>query len=466
MRLLSIRPGLLALVGGLLTPPVFAIPQNITYFCQYYDTAPACEQQRFSCTGCHTIPPQLNVYGGDLRAALQEFPDYEISDDFFAAYLSQGLQAIADQDSDADGSSNADEISQGTAPYDANDQPDPPIEPIPVYDPLLAYKRIELLFCGQLPEANQLRSLAKQLSQDPKQVTSTLHARLDTCLQSDYWLNQALPKMADPKIRPNRSIGAEGNPFVIGDYRYDYRLFVHILSGDRDIRDLLLADYHIDEQGQRVYATIPDQKVKDRIVVGNGQPLVASKRAGLATTQWFISTNTMFALLPRNTASQVYRAYLGLDIAKSEGLFPVANEPRDVDQKGVSAPACAVCHSTLDPLSYSFANLNGLDQSANDPLYPGVGTYNPRRSPWENQGYLFGEPVNDLTQWMQVAANSQPFKTNLIAMIYTNLMGKLPDSPHLQREFDELSQYWPQVNYQFNGMLHRFIDTLAFGGQI
>jgi hypothetical protein len=53
-------------------------------------------------------------------------------------------------------------------------------------------------------------------------------------------------------------------------------------------------------------------------------------------------------------------SYLGLDIAKQEGLYSVASEPQDYDAKGVTAKECAACHATLDPLTYPFRNYNGI----------------------------------------------------------------------------------------------------------
>ena len=71
-------------------------------------------------------------------------------------------------------------------------------------------------------------------------------------------------------------------------------------------------------------------------------------------------SNTMFTSIPRTTAAQAYRAFLGYDIAKLEGLWPVAGEPADYDNKGVGAPACAGCHATLDPLTYPFSRYEGI----------------------------------------------------------------------------------------------------------
>jgi len=77
----------------------------------------------------------------------------------------------------------------------------------------------------------------------------------------------------------------------------------------------------------------------------------------MLTTRWFLAKNTMLTPVPRTTAAQAYRAYLGYDIAKLEGLQPVAGEPVDYDRKRVTAEQCAVCHSTLDPLSYPFSSV-------------------------------------------------------------------------------------------------------------
>lgn len=32
------------------------------------------------------------------------------------------------------------------------------------------------------------------------------------------------------------------------DYAWDYRLFAYIMTGDRDVRDLLVADYHVEQR--------------------------------------------------------------------------------------------------------------------------------------------------------------------------------------------------------------------------
>ena len=124
----------------------------------------------------------------------------------------------------------------------------------------------------------------------------------------------------------------------------------------------------------------------------------------------------MFTALPRTTAAQAYRSYLGLDIAKSEGLIPPDGEVLvDYDDKGIEAAECAVCHTTLDPLSYPFSRYWGI--AANQ-----TGTYNVDRMTLLNpaiegsgirdvpeSGFLLGQPVSDLVEWSNVAANSDAF---------------------------------------------------------
>ena len=125
---------------------------------------------------------------------------------------------------------------------------------------------------------------------------------------------------------------------------------------------------------------------------------------------------------PRNAASQAYRGYLGLDIAKQEGLYPIANEPRDYDGKGVTQALCQQCHATLDPLSYPFRNYNGL---TDDPNATGTQLlqYYPQRiekifageapniSQIPESGFIMGKPVSSVKEWATVAANSDAFYT-------------------------------------------------------
>lgn len=403
-----------------------------------------------SCNTCHNSPPSLNPYGADVKRNLAGS---------IAETLIHSLDQVAALDSDGDGVTNIDEIMNQGRPGDASVSP--VIKASLSYDPVQALKRIKGIYCGDsagFDELQMIRSAA-----EPKAL---LHETLSTCLKSTFWNNEALFRLADKKIQPLAAIGFGGN-VVIADYRYDYRLFSYVLSDDHDVRELLTAQYHIDSKGNRVEGTIGREEslqFGSRIVLGGGQPLEPSRRAGMMTTQWFLTFYTMFSELPRNTASQAYREYLGMDIAKSEGLMPVVNEPRDVDNRNVAQPACAVCHSTLDPLAYSFSAYSGIEGNTSGILFNSSGTYNPSRTNYEADGHILGEPVADLLDWADKAKNSEAFSRNIAKMMFTQAMRRDPAIAELT-DFDSLWQGLPADGYSVNKMLHRFIDTLTFGGR-
>ncbi len=448
-----------------------ALPSGPRVFCDLYPDAPDCRGVVVSCAQCHDgAPPALNVYGADLDAALYEAdPGFDLAQ--FDAELPAALAAVEGDDSDGDGPSNLEEIMLGTLPGDANSHPAAPAPappaatlPNPYYsvgewDAAVALKRVGSVFCGTSPTYEDMAALRD--APDPREV---VHARLSECLDGDYWRSEALHRLADNKIRPLKVVGADGD-VVLADYEWDYRLFSYVLTGDRDARDLLLADYHIDENGNRVSFVVREPfSLSSPLRIGTGQPVQPARRAGMITTQWFLVMNTMFSRLPRTTAAQAYRAYLGQDIAKSEGLHPVEGEPRDVDHKGVSQPACAACHSTLDPLAYSFSTYNGIDLS-NPLLLPftnPLGAYNPLRTPWGGDGVLLDQPVSDLVAWAQVAANSDEFKRNLALMFFRAAVGRDP-GPDDQDQLAALWNAMPEDNYSANKLIHRIVDTDAFG---
>ena len=171
----------------------------------------------------------------------------------------------------------------------------------------------------------------------------------------------------------------------------------------------------------------------------------------------------MFAQLPRTTAAQAYRAYLGKDLAKGEGIVPVAGEPRDVDGANVAQGECAVCHSTLDPLAYSFSTYTGIDPIQAF-LFNTIGTYDDGRTPWEGDGVIFGQRVNDLMEWIQVAIATDEFKQKIATDVWFQALDSAP-KPHEQDEYQKLWQAMPQDNYSVNKLIHRFVDTVAFGGR-
>ncbi|MBC7659297.1 MAG: hypothetical protein H7249_06270 [Chitinophagaceae bacterium] len=419
--------------------------------CKKYPTSTYCDSEVNSCKTCHSTSPALNLYGEDIRVHLGGPVD---------TASEAAMVSIEAADSDGDGVTNLDELLKKGAPGNAAIKPSAAVDL--VYDPFLALKRLKAIYCGQSLTYDLAQKLAA--TADPKAL---LHAELTACLASAYWKDEALARLADKKIQPLAAVGYNGN-VVIADFRWDYRLFTYIMSNDRDARDLLAAQYHVDESGKRVEGRqgrgqLP-QIFGSRIVIAGGQPLVPERRAGMITTQWFLSFYTMFAPLPRNTASQAYREYLGMDIAKGEGLQPIPNEPRDVDARNVKQPACAVCHSTLDPLSYAFSTYSGIETSVLNILENNSGTYNAGREPWEAQGYLMSKPVKSLLEWADQARNSDPFKQNIARMMFRQAMSR-DALPHEQEEFDAMWKSMPADMYSINKLVHRLIDTKAFGGR-
>ncbi len=438
------------LATSLASATVFATTEATTIFCQKYAAAEACTNETVSCNVCHAGPPSLNEYGQDLKNNTQGE---------FNANLYEALEKIKDLDSDGDGVSNEEEIKFAGHPGNEEVKPAKDIEL--VYDREQAFRRMKVIFCGRPATYADMQAL--QAANDAK---AFMHTSLDACLSSPYWTEEALHRIADKRIQPLSTIGFGGN-VVIGDYRFDYRLFSYIMSGDRDVRELLSADYHIDANGNKIQGLVDREEafqLGERIVIAGGQPLEVGRRAGMITTQWFLSNNTMFAPLPRNTASQAYRAYLGLDLAKGEGIQPVANEPRDVDNKNIAQPDCAVCHSTLDPLAYSFASYNGIEIGIGLLFGNPIGTYDESRTDWGADGVIFGKPVNDLLQWAEVARNSDAFKKNTVHMIFEHALSRDP-LPHEAAEYKALWQGLAKDGYSVNKMIHRFVETTAFGGR-
>ena len=189
----------------------------------------------------------------------------------------------------------------------------------------------------------------------------------------------------------------------------------------------------------------------------------------MLTTQWFLGLNTMFSAMPRTTAAQAYRAYLGADISAGEGLRPVDGEPTDVDNKGVDAAGCAGCHSTLDPLTYPFSRYNGFFafNYAAERMNGFTRTDGPRVNQTPEHGILLGKPVKDLLEWGQVAANSDPFAKKVVLDYWKLLIGREPDVQaadqteyaHLWRGLKSKEAY----DYRVEKMLHALILTNAYG---
>lgn len=484
-----------------------AMPEAPSLLCEALPESADCMGRVPDCQLCHvsTFPPSWNDFGLAIQAALPRLST-------FADELPEVLRGLEHADSDGDGASNLDELTKGTLPGSASSVPVAAVEeteaprgsvPNPDYDvghhdAAFAYRRVSVLYCGHSPSYEEMRAFDDETVSAEARRT-LLHERLEVCLDSDYWQREALMRLADDRIRPIRNLGTDsqvvitipletlnGSPQLrsaMGDYNYDYRLWVHALTGNRDARDLLLAQYFVEESPDGTWTTtesvIPN--VRDD-VTASGQLLEKPYRAGMLSTMWFITRNTMFAQLPRTTAAAAYRAYLGADISKMQGLLPVAGEPDDIDNKGVANPRCAVCHSTLDPLAYAFASYNGFEFNQDPAVvadlfltgnfreFSRFGIYNPDRpkakmpswSPAEQQPVLLGQKVDNLIQFAQVAADSDEFARNLAKIFFSHALTREPDAADLA-ELNTLWQNLPSDQFSANKLIHRLVDTLAFG---
>ncbi|MCS7026150.1 MAG: hypothetical protein NZV14_15215 [Bryobacteraceae bacterium] len=452
--------------------------------CQSYGKTKTCEGGPPACTLCHSVAPARNAFGQQVSEHLAVSVPRPLTDQQFLQAIQTALKAIERMDADKDGVDNLSEIEQGSHPADAASQPLAPgcsAQQISAssrsrwnvcrYDPVFAFRRIHLDFCGTSPSWAEVAEFSK-LVRDRRQWEPALARQLDRCLSSRYWLGKdgVVWNLANPKIRPIDSVksGPDSGPVPLADYYFDYDLFTWANSGDRDVRDLLLAQYFVKRVSDNPpsFRVLSEEELK-KLPLGSGQNVPPAKRAGMLTTRWFTTVNTMFTAIPRTTAAQAYRAYLGFDISHMEGLHPVPNEPAEYDRKGVTAPTCAFCHSTLDPLAYPFSRYNGIFRNdfAPDRLKSFVRIEGPDVVRTPEKGVLFGKEVKDLLEFAQVAANSPEFARNVVRDYWKLLIGREPQAQD-QPEFGAL---WrglmdPQkFNYRVEKMLHALVLTEAYG---
>ena len=456
-----------------------ARPTGPGYFCDTYADTSTCAGRGTTCLTCHTSTspeaPDWNDFG---YAIIEQLGLAEVDFDEPGA-VRTALQAIEGNDSDADGLTNLEEIVLGTLPGDGRSfftAPPPGVgDPNPSYDvgtwdPKFALRRAVTAYCGRSPRIDELEATASR---------DDVHEKLDECLQSPFWLGEGLSRLADEKIRPiDLSVS----------FLWDYRLWRYVMTGDRDVRDVLLADYYVREASPNVLTEVQDvvndanactadsecafdhvcraEAPRICLYASQGQALPQSERAGMLGTVWFHFINTMFSAMPRTTAAHAMRSYLGMDIARQQGIAPIVDEPLDVDAKGVQQEECAQCHSTLDPATYVFAKYRGIEgggpPSAFDPNRPiGLGLWTPSTEP---QGMLLGQPVSTLRDWAQVAAASDEFKHNMARLLFEHALGR-PPGPQDKEEFDALWPSWSsiEVGYNANEFIHKLVDTDAFG---
>lgn len=431
---------------------------------------------------CHTqTPPILNVYGEQLKTVLLPDKARPLSHDDFTAGLKEAMQKIADLDADGDGVSNIQEIKEGYLPADKNNTPSSgpvacdPSQGTCGYDPVHAYKKVSQDFCGQMLTYEKLQSFRQ--SDDKRTQIKEL---LATCLDSKFWMgkNGALWSLAHKKIRPAKyaKSGEDGGAFPVSDYYEDYHLFAYSQTDNHDARLVLTAQFYVDrkEEGEKtIYTTRENPLPPDENQLG-GQAfgtVPKEKRAGMATTPWTVTMITMFSVIPRGTAAQMYRSYLGLDIAKRQGLYPVRNEPADYDNKSVRAEGCRDCHQTLDAMSYPFTRYNGLSYEAGQ-----LNTYNPRRMELLSRiegprlklvpeaGFILGKKVKDLVEWAKVAANSDAFAKATVMDYWQLLFNATPSVPKEREAFATLwKDFKDKYQYSVERMLHALVQMEVYG---
>lgn len=481
------RPARWALGGALaaavfLVRPSIAQPPGPADFCEAYPDAPACAAGPVACGTCHETAPALNPYGTDVQTNLAVGLERPLSEEVFTTYLGAALAAVEGLDSDGDGATNLDEIAAGSAPGDAASTPAPAncVDEdddgweLCGYDLNYAYKKVMLDFCGRSPTYLERETFLAEPSQK-----DALHATLDTCLDSEFWrgMNGRVWNLANSKVGPLQALksGDDVGPIPLADYDDDYAYFVWTQTDGRDARLVLTGQTFVSaryDNGLTVYEEWDRTPTEDEDLRGYDryQAVKKARRAGLLTHRWFLMINTMFTAIPRTTGAQAYRAFLGYNIARLEGLQPVAGEPVDYDSKGVGATGCVDCHSTLDPLTYPFTRYEGIGGGAGDSysysanrLDGFVDPTTPYILDTPEAGVLLGQPVADLLEWAQVAANSDDFLRATVSDYWEMLLGE-PPRGNEQAEFGALVEDLGGAhNYSVEAMLHDLVDTEAYG---
>jgi hypothetical protein len=199
------------------------------------------------------------------------------------------------------------------------------------------------------------------------------------------------------------------------------------------------------------------------------QAVVKERRAGLLTHRWFLMSNTMFTSIPRTTAAQAYRAYLGYDIARLEGLCsPSRASPWTTTTRASAEPACAVCHATLDPLAYAFSQVRGHRRTTTRttlqlPPTEFVDTEGPT-SPWPPRpACCWASPWPTSSSGPRSPPRATRSARATVLDYWRLLVGQAPGD-HEQAEFGALVHDLGDVHdYRVERMLHDLIDTEAYG---
>jgi hypothetical protein len=456
-----------------------ARPPGPATVCATYPDSAFCSAGKLpDCAVCHQGPPVRNAFGAAVDAAL---PQGQLTDSSFADALPAALEAIADADTDGDGASNLDELLEGTFPADPSSNPGNIACPendyynLCDYDHAFAYKRVSLDFCGRSPTFEEMEAFR---AMDAAAKEAEIDARLTSCFDSDFWqgTDGVLWSLANRKIRPVGSLKAGPQPGTVpvADYDHDYNLFVWSQIDDHDAREAMTAEYFVVRDSDGALRPITEAEEPTLFVNGDRENVDPPFRAGLLTTRWNLLYFEMFAILPRAAAAQARRAWLRQDWARMEGLNPVAGQPFDYDNAGVSEPLCAVCHSTIDAEAQAWRNYTGFvgpgsnratyfdgnddfDQrmEAFEGLYPGIGQM--------GDGYFNGQVVGEVVDWALAASNSDQFARATV-MDYFEIFA---DGEPSGFEIDEYDALWQGFRtddaYSVEQMLRRLVRTRSYG---
>lgn len=470
----SLVAGAISLGAIIVTTQAEAKPTGPALFCSNYPTSPACSVGTVACAYCHIRseePATWNPYGASLKSALG---DGVLSDEAFDAALPGALEAISSEDADLDGVSNEDEIFGGTLPGDGASFPAEPTCPddpsqfdyqVCQIDYRYLLRKVSIDFCGYSPTMEELDEIA---AAEKEAADAIVDATLDACMQTEHFRGPdgVVWKLAHRKIKPLSSIKSGDHPGVIplADYDDDYALFVYSQIDGHDARAVLTADFFVVRSPPEKEGGVSTYEVVDSLP---SQDVNEARRAGMATTAWFLVTNVMFTALPRTAAAQLYRAYLGHDVARQEGLYPVAGEPKDYDDKGVDEEKCAACHSTLDPISYTYRNYNGLGDGGRGKYIPGrielfFADEAPDITDIPEAGALFGKPEADLVTLAADGANSRDFAAATVMDYWMLAFGAAP-TPEQTDELAQLTDGLMANGYSVAAMLHDLVHTEAYG---
>ena len=465
MRILS-RALVVAAATVAIAGTASAKPIGPQIFCDQYPASPLCASGPATCQTCHLAPPERNEFGAAIAENLLPGVPRPLTDEQYSNALPGALLAVEELDSDGDAHGNLVEIDAGTQPGDAFSFPlgdadcvsSNPTWDVCGYDRKYVWKKIHLDFCGYSPSLEDLDyfDTVPALQQD-----AMIDDAMDVCVDTDFWAGRdgILWQLANRKIRPLATFQQPG----VLEYENDYNLFAWSQIDGNDARAVLTANFYVtrnESVSPTTYSVVSD--------LPDTESIETARRAGLLTSRWTLFYNTMFTALPRTTAAQAYRAFLGTDIARMEGLYPIANEPVDYDAKGVTAAGCAACHSTLDPLTYPFTNYNGIGpgpavQYVDDRLATFYSDIAPNIGNTPEAGYIFGQPVADLSEWAEVAANSPQFADATVKDYWKLLMGRDP-LPEEMAEFNALSSSFRTTDaYSVEAMLHKLVKTEAYG---